>query len=124
MTWINAQSYPLNWTNLQKEILTNSNNLIDLNNMTPATALEFWLGGMPDAQGKPSGFSQNPADPFESPAATPSRIGPFFDFDPGRLKSNTYYAPGIIIGNGQPYIYLRAELGQPEPKREYYSYDD
>ena len=62
--------------------------------MTPATALAFWLGGIPDAQGKLSGFSKNPADPFESPVTTPSRIGPFFDFDPGRLQNSYYYAPG------------------------------
>ncbi len=102
--------------------------------MNPATALAFWLGGMPDAQGKPSGFSQNPADPFESPITTPSRIGPLLDFDPGRLtmisgdsnaikKNDNYYAPGLTAGSTQPYIYLRAEQGQPDPKREYYNYD-
>ncbi len=122
-TWYGAASHPLTWSDLQKEILANSSNKIDLNIMTPATALAFWLGGMPDAQGKLSGFSKNPADPFESPATTPSRIGPFFEFDPGRLQNNAYYAPRIIVGNGQPYIYLRAELGQPEPKREYYNYN-
>jgi prepilin-type N-terminal cleavage/methylation domain-containing protein len=124
--------YPVsNWSALQSEIWTNSSHLIDINSMTPAAALAFWLGGITDAQGKPCGFSKNPADPFESPITTPSRIGPFFEFDPGRLimTSSTvadhgkYYAPGIIPGNGQPYIYLRAELGQPEPKREYYNFN-
>ena len=123
VTWINSLSYPLNWANLRTEILNNSNNLIDLNKMTPATALVFWLGGMPDSHGKPSGLSKNPADPFESPSTTTSRIGQFFDFDPGRLQNNAYYGSGIIAGTGQPYIYLRAELGQTEPKREYYKYD-
>jgi prepilin-type N-terminal cleavage/methylation domain-containing protein len=130
-TWYGAASHPLDWPNLRQEILINSSNLIDLNNMTPATALAFWLGGMPDAQGKPCGFSKNPADPFESPVTTPSRTGPLFEFDPGRLTMTSgtvadngkYFAPGIIVGNGQPYIYLRAEIGQPDQKREYYSYD-
>jgi prepilin-type N-terminal cleavage/methylation domain-containing protein len=109
-----------NWIALRNEIYANSGNRIDLNNMNPATAMIFWLGGMPDAQGRLSGFSKNPADPFESPATTPSRIGPFFEFDPGRINNNRYYAPGVTA---QPFIYLRAELGQPEPKREYYSYN-
>ena len=126
--YISGVGYPLTWSNLRNEILANSkdssgNPLIDLNNMSPATALVFWLGGMPDAQGKLSGFSQNPADPFESPATTPSRIGPFFDFDPGHLSHNSYYAPPVTAGSGQPYIYLRAELGQTEPKREYFIYN-
>jgi type II secretory pathway pseudopilin PulG len=133
VTWYGSPktSHPLTWTDLQQEILANSNNLINLNNMTPATALAFWLGGIPDAQGKPCGFSKNPADPFEGPTTTPSRIGPLFEFDPGRLTMTSstvadngkYYAPGIIAGTGQPYIYLRAELGQLEPKREYFYYN-
>jgi prepilin-type N-terminal cleavage/methylation domain-containing protein len=129
--WISGVSYPLTWANLQQEIWTNSNKQIDLNKMTPSTALAFWLGGMPNDQGRPSGFSKNPADPFESPSTTPSRIGAFFEFDPGRLTMNPgtvsnngkYYAPGIIPGSGQSYVYLRAELGQPEPKREYFNYN-
>ena len=121
-------SYSLNWANLRKEIQANSkdssgNAQIDINTMNPSTALVFWLGGMPDAQGKLSGFSQNPADPFESPATTSSRIGPLFDFDPGHLKNSAYYAPPVTAGSGKPYIYLRAEQGQPQLKREYYSYD-
>jgi prepilin-type N-terminal cleavage/methylation domain-containing protein len=96
---------------------------IDLNNMTPVMALAFWLGGMPDAQGQPRGFSKNPANPFESPSTQPSRIGPLFEFDPGRLQTYTYYPRGVVPGSGQPYVYLRAEQGQPESCREYYSAD-
>jgi len=127
-TYYGGATHPLTWDDLQKEISANShdsagNPQIDINSMTPATALVFWLGGMPDAQGRRSGFSQNPADPFESPSTTPSRVGPLFDFDPGHLNNNSYYAPTVTTGSGQPYIYLRAAQGQPEPKREYYSYN-
>jgi prepilin-type N-terminal cleavage/methylation domain-containing protein len=111
------------WANLRTEILNTTNPAVDINTITlnPSTALRFWLGGMSDAQGRPIGFSKDPAHPFDN--TTSSRIGPFFEFDPGRLQNNAYYAPGIIAGTGQPYIYLRAELGQPEPKREYYNYN-
>jgi prepilin-type N-terminal cleavage/methylation domain-containing protein len=100
----------------------------DTDDLTPAKALAFWLRGMIDsAQGKAIGFSKNPANPFDM--TTPSRIGPFYDFDPGRLVSDInnlsfaqYFPPGVPPGSGRPYIYLRAEQGQPEPKREYYIY--
>jgi prepilin-type N-terminal cleavage/methylation domain-containing protein len=116
------------WANLRTEILNTTNPQVDINIITlnPSTALRFWLGGMPDAQGRPIGFSKDPAHPFDN--TTSSRIGPFFEFDPGRLplqptsELGKYYAKGVIPGTGQPYIYLRAELGQPEPKREYFYY--
>jgi prepilin-type N-terminal cleavage/methylation domain-containing protein len=130
---LTGNTVALQWQSLRDEIYNTTNPHVDLNilvtnnNLNPSTALRFWLGGMPDAQNKPIGFSKDPAHPFDN--TTPSRIGPFYDFDPGRLplspatELGKYYAPGIIPGNGQPYIYLRAEQGQPEPKREYYSYD-
>ncbi len=125
-----ATTTALKWQYLRDLIFNNSaytvNGVtynIDLNNMTPVIALVFWLGGMPDAQGQPSGFSKNPGNPFESPSTQPSRIGPLFEFDPGRLQTYTYYPRGVIPGSGQPYIYLRAEQGQPESCREYYSSD-
>ncbi|MGA2059071.1 MAG: type II secretion system protein [Thermoguttaceae bacterium] len=124
------------WANLRTEILNTTNPQVDINIITlnPSTALRFWLGGMSDAQGRPIGFSKDPAHPFDN--TTSSRIGPFFEFDPGRLplqptsELGKYYAKGVIPGTGQPYIYLRAELGQPDPnkpgqteqKREYFNY--
>jgi prepilin-type N-terminal cleavage/methylation domain-containing protein len=84
-----AQAFPRytvsNWDNLRTEILNTTNSAVDINIITldPSTALRFWLGGMPDAQGRPIGFSKDPAHPFDN--TTASRIGPFFEFDPSRL---------------------------------------
>lgn len=127
---INGPDITTKWQNLRDLIYSNSAYTIntttyhiDINNFGPDKALVFWLGGMPDAQGRPSGFSKDPANPFTSPITVPSRKGPFYDFDPGRIQNYQYYASGIITGTGQPYVYLRAEQGQSQPKREYYTYD-
>jgi prepilin-type N-terminal cleavage/methylation domain-containing protein len=120
------------WLNLRDEIYNTTNPHIDINDssvihLNPSTALRFWLGGVDDAQHRPIGFSKDPLHPFDN--TTPSRIGPFFEFDPGQLPNNPntelgkYYPPGILTGSGQPYIYFRAELGQPQQFREYYLYD-
>ena len=71
----------------------------------PSTALFYWLAG-PDGEG----WSANSSDPFDN---NPSRIGPFFEFDPGRLADSRYYPPaGIPVGSGSsgfgPYIYFRS----------------
>lgn len=50
-----------------------------------AECLVFFLGGIND-EGAPSGFSKNPATPF-GPGG--SRLGPFFEFDTGRLRDVT-----------------------------------
>lgn len=104
------------WNTLRNTILLNSNNTLDINNMSPATALVFWLGGMPDDHGRLSGFSQDPSNPFSNVDIATRK--PIFDFDPGRLKNYQYYPSGIT---SQPYIYLRAE-GQSD-NREYYIRD-
>lgn len=87
--------------------------------LTPQTALAFWLGGMRDTTGKPVGFSANPANPFE--IVSTSRIKPFYDFDLNRLggvpASNAFlyrYWPKEAVdtsGNGA-IAYFRAENGR------------
>ena len=84
---------------------------------TPATALVVWLGGMTGADGRPNGFSADPAIPFDATAT--GRIEPFFDFDTSRLKSNTYWPPGVTIdttGTKAGYVYFRAENGDYSTK--------
>lgn len=60
----------------------------------PAKALAFWLGGL----------SANPEDPFDK---SNIGIGPFFDFDPARLRNGMYY-PSNSHGNTEPYVYFKA----------------
>jgi hypothetical protein len=86
---------------------------------------------MPDANGKPSGFSHDPVNPFNSPATTPSRIGPFFEFDPGRMSTTPtvtadvykYYPPGLTNDSGHQYVYFQAQTGDTQPYREYFIND-
>lgn len=89
---------------------------LDINYLDPATALVFFLGGIPEISngqttGKLLGFSANPSNPFDYTSA--SRIGPFFDFDPTRLEATSArwlrYKPSYGAGPGAPpYIYFRA----------------
>jgi hypothetical protein len=107
---------------------------IDFTKLNPATALAFWLGGMRDAGGIPSGFSANPSNPFDN---SPSRIGPFFEFDRKRLDKPeadnsgnaipwadrlNRYVPGNGVADSEPYVYFRPRYyrvnnqGQPLPE--------
>jgi len=95
-------------------------------NNDPSTALAFWLGGMPTGSGGMlNGFSANPRNPFDN---SPSRIGPFFDFDPNRLfpvgQSYQYYPPGVPVGSTSrgyaPYVYFRARYN---PATRTWGYD-
>ena len=97
--------------------------------ITPQTALAFWLGGLPDANGVPNGFSADPTNPFDIDASgnigglkTPARIKPFYEFDTAQLAygtvstgtSTTYcFWPKQAIGNKTTgaVIYFRAENG-------------
>jgi prepilin-type N-terminal cleavage/methylation domain-containing protein len=87
-------------------------------------ALVFFLGGVRRNPGAaPStltnelvGFSKNPANPFAQPAAgSTTRVGPFFEFDTGRLTANpdgandTGTTPQLVyrdsVSPSKPYIY-------------------
>jgi prepilin-type N-terminal cleavage/methylation domain-containing protein len=80
-----------------------------------AECLVFFLGGVKDSYpgGALSGFSKNPARPFE-PGGT--RLGPFFEFNPSRLVAGSdmdnmdvYVDP--IPSQLEPYIYYSAYEG-------------
>jgi len=79
--------------------------------VTPATALVTFLGGPQDANGRPTGYSPNPRNPFEL-VTTEGRIGPFFEFVPGQLDGYHYYPPGVeVTSPSGMYIYFRSENG-------------
>ena len=71
--------------------------------LNPSTALACWLGGMPNAEGKPNGFAKDPANPFRTGEP---RTTPFFDFDPARMNGYQLYQPAIQPVS--PYVYFRA----------------
>lgn len=111
----------LKWNHLQTQIKNAWG--VDINTLTPATAMMFWMGGQPkwvlrefaDGDGgigtpvlpshaafnpaKPftgfDGFSANPANPFD---ASPSRIQPFFEFDIDRVGPRP-----VSVANGYRY---------------------
>ena len=120
---LSTDSVAVRWRKLWYEIYYNeTNKMVDNSNLNPGTALRFWLGGVRDANGHIIGFSRDPLHPFDN--TTTSRIGPFFEFDPSRLPTSStdgrYFPPGISMSSGQPYVYFRAELGNPSPN-EYYT---
>lgn len=73
------------------------------NQLNPSTALAFWLGGMPDADGQPRGFHSDPANPFK---AGEPRTKPYFDFDKNRLGNYQFFPAKIQPAS--PYVYFRA----------------
>lgn len=109
--------------------LSNAQNL--LNNLdgehvweieNPASALVFWLGGLPDVDGKPSGFYANPKAPLGvglngagniAPLANPlkaRRETPFFDFE---LKNVAAFNAGTHAAASGP-VYYAAEASELE----------
>ena len=101
---------------------------VDPTNFTPMDALVFWLGGMPtvDANGVVTGFSgfaADPTNPFQSVVLCPSRIAPFFEFDPTRVQrtpttpgtptTHIRYWPQGAVGDKTTgaLVYFRAENG-------------
>jgi hypothetical protein len=85
-------------------------------NLDAASSLVFWLGGMADNDGKMIGFSAASENPFDT--ANKSRIGPFFDFDPVRLRNDgglPVYSPAGNNSQSDPYVYFR-----PDSKGEYH----
>jgi prepilin-type N-terminal cleavage/methylation domain-containing protein len=102
--------------------------VVDLENYGAQGALTFWLGGRPawrniddsdpnnihgDKVTAFQGFSANPRDPFDD---SPSRIGPFFDFNLNRVMQNNdvvqYYPDGVANRDANnSYAYFRAENG-------------
>lgn len=109
---------------------------LDVNNLDPAEALVFWLGGLPDPtqETKLAGFSMDPANPFVSAVARTTGKDPsntaielvvpsaqsngqrttrMFQFDPRRLVDYDgdgwmeYMPPnGTTAQNTPPYVYF------------------
>ncbi|MGD9126803.1 MAG: prepilin-type N-terminal cleavage/methylation domain-containing protein [Planctomycetia bacterium] len=101
------------WDRMRADIAASGSSL-EINNLTPTSAMVFFLGGMPDG-GQPTGFSATPSNPFELDG---SRLKPDFDFKPGRYKVVNgvpiYYVEYIEspdTAEKVPYVYFRARSG-------------
>lgn len=112
------------WYKFCKDVEDGSaNGNMDMNSMNPSSALAFFLGGMPDADGRPTGFSTNPSDPF---TVGGTRTAPFIELDETRYKVNSttglpQYFPEHIknpskSSEGVPYVYFRARSGAYGPR--------
>ena len=63
----------------------------DVSTCGPASALIFWLGGIPDANGKPGGFFLSPTDPLRINSGTSTqREEPRYDFPDGTVVYGSY----------------------------------
>lgn len=95
------------------------------NQLTPQTALVFWLGGIRDTNGVPSGFAADPQRPFATPEVCTSRIHPFYEFDVSHVGGDTtitrswmYWPVSVTSADVRnattrgPVVYFRAENGQ------------
>ncbi|MBN2216869.1 MAG: prepilin-type N-terminal cleavage/methylation domain-containing protein [Pirellulales bacterium] len=112
------------WERFCNDVLEGTNDKLDVNNMTPAGALVFWLGGLPAPDGSSTRlipFSANPANPF---AESGSRLQPFFEFDETRLVEEgdgryVYRPPHVEDPDGgpdaPPYVYFRARHDEYDP---------
>jgi len=110
------------WDNFANDCSTWNVNPSNFGDYGPFFALTFWLGGravdvVTGTVTGFSGFSANPQNPFD--ITTPSRIGPFFEFDLSRVSISTTngngirYWPSNAEGDkiGGAIVYFRAENG-------------
>lgn len=85
---------------------------------SPATALQFWLGGIrdPDGSDKLVGFSQDPSNPFK--AGNPRKMFYKFgdDSNKSRLIGGMFFPPGI---KEAPYVYFRSRKINDNGRDEY-----
>ncbi len=123
---------PGTWAELVQKVKDATDKQLNIEDLDPASALVFFLGGIPDPNnhGKLIPFSANPQDPFYfkkdgSEFKLGSRRSFFFDFDPTRLQVSkgtggskvieTKYVPSYVKsqtgGDPAPFVYFRARNG-------------
>ncbi len=108
---------------------------IDPGQFNPATALVFWLGGLPaeapqpGVSYQPAGFHADPANPFQYGQP---RQEPLYDFDPDKIYVvrvdpnnpssqiiNLYYYPVGEPNSSSPLVYFRAGRDKTTGRYEY-----
>ncbi|MBN2476940.1 MAG: prepilin-type N-terminal cleavage/methylation domain-containing protein [Pirellulales bacterium] len=113
------------WNNFRTHFANHHPTLgLDLDDLTPASALVFWLGGLPDPASKQlQGFSANPAHPFEAGGPRRAKLN---DFDETRLRGfdestmtwtewPTYAPKGAKL----PYVYFKPRTDATSTRMEY-----
>ncbi len=95
---------------------------LDPTKLDPASALVFWLGGLPEEAPsglwKPAGFHADEEHPFQYGQP---RTGPMFEFDPKKITNDTvgvlrYYMDGP---DSSPVVYFRAQRDPNNGRFEY-----
>jgi prepilin-type N-terminal cleavage/methylation domain-containing protein len=121
---LTSTAYPNPWDKFANDLNTAYG--INVNSLDAASALVFWLGGLPanpaDTEWAPAGFSADPTNPFKTGEP---RTRPFFEFDTSRLCTDS---SGVVLGKGDshlaglfryyprdrvagaPYVYFKARL--------------
>jgi hypothetical protein len=117
------------WNLFRQDVATNYPGL-NTDYFDPATALVFWLGGLPEhmpdlAAGEkwiPAGFHADKANPFKSGLP---RTEPFFAFNAERLIAQPHPVRGIRLQynppaiDEAPYVYFRARFDANSGRSEY-----
>lgn len=95
---------------------------LDPTKLDPASALVFWLGGLPEEAPsgiwKPAGFHADEEHPFQFGQP---RTGPMFEFDPKKITND---AVGVLryymeAPTGSPLVYFRAQRDPSNGRFEY-----
>lgn len=95
---------------------------LDPTKLDPASALVFWLGGLPEEAPtgvwKPAGFHADEEHPFQYGRP---RTGPMFEFDPKKITNDAvgvlrYYMEGPT---SSPVVYFRAQRDPTNGRFEY-----
>ncbi|GAB4133980.1 type II secretion system protein [Thermopirellula anaerolimosa] len=95
---------------------------LDPTKLDPASALVFWLGGLPEEAPsgvwKPAGFHADEEHPFQYGQP---RTGPMFEFDPKKITNDAvgilrYYMEGPT---SSPVVYFRAQRDANNGRFEY-----
>ena len=106
------------WDSFRADVLAGCG--FDVDELTPAEAMVFWLGGMPDGARGLAGFSADPTNPFR---AGGSRTDPLFEFDQTRLIDDdgdgwpAYKSEHVR--NDVPYVYFRVRTCPTHGEFEY-----
>ena len=84
----------------------------DVDMCGPVSALIFWLGGIPDLNGKPGGFFLSPTDPLGvKPGTSSQREEPRYDFPDGTIVGGSHYVFPVLGKDGEHFTITNTTPG-------------